>query len=193
MKHYYTLRAKLKSARTGYLRTKIQGERNKALSQSLNLSIGTKPSIEKGKTRHKIYTKQIEKSLEKKEKTIVFKQYIRPKGVSQEFLDRNYRGVELCQSAFHEGMTKKQFIHQNHPPSKVIVDKWKSFKKGSVDQDAIKERSKTEQAYRLFNKDIKEINEKAPFRQFYSGGPIRRVHMMKVIMANSAIRQRTDG
>ena len=182
LKQYYTLRAKLKTSRTKYLRNRIQGERNKALSFSLNLSrdLGTKPSIEKGRTRHKIYTSQIEKSLNNKDKKIVFKHYIRPRGVSQEFLDRNYRGVELCQSALHEGMSKKQFMHQNHPPSKIIKDPWKGFKKGSVEKEYIIARSKQEQAYRLFNKDIKEIHDKKPFKKFYSGGPINRIQMEKV-------------
>lgn len=184
LNHYYALRSKLKDARTSYMRSRIQTERNKSLSISLNISssreMSAGPALEKNKARHKIYTKKIQRSLDKKDKTIVFKQHIRPKGVSEEFFDRNYRGVEPCQSIFHEGITKKQFMHLNHPPSKIIVDKWKSYPKGSVDERSVKARSRLEQKYRLLPRDIKEIYKKTPFREFYSGGPPSRSNKFKV-------------
>lgn len=88
-------------------------------------------------------------------------------------------------------MTKKQFMHQNHPPSKIIVDPWKAFKKDSVDAEIVNERAKPEQAYRLFTKDIKVLNEKTPFKQYYSGGPVRRVHVSKVPFSLLATKQRS--
>lgn len=174
LEHYYKLRDKLKKARTKYLRARIQNEKDKSLSLNYTREIGTNTKIEHGRTHQRIYTKRIQKSLDRKENGVVFKQYMRPKGVSVDFLERNYRGVELCDKSVNSNMTKKQFIHLNHPPSKIINDPWKGFNQENIDQEYVKERGKSEQAYRLFNKDIKEISDKKAFHKFYSGGPVSR-------------------
>lgn len=178
--HYYKLREKLKKSRTRYLRGRIQEEKNKSLSVNYSREIGTNTKIEHGRTNQRIYTKKIEKSLEKKEKNVVFKQYLRPRGVSVDFLERNYRGVELCEKPLHKNITKKQFIHLNHPPSKVINDPYKGFNQENVDHEYIKQRSKPEQAYRLFNKDSREISDRSSFHKFYSGGPVSRQQQFSV-------------
>ena len=174
------LRSKLKQARNEYLVKKTRDSRRSGLSTSLEITksdaLGTTVEKELSRSRQRAYKAQLSRLLSKITPTNPTDSPNASFSPRKPHSPTPTKQRPLSAHVAHSTrISSKQQQHRNHPPSKVLEDKYKHADPKKLSRSLIQAQSRQEQSFRLYTRDSSTITKKEMFARFVSGGPVSRI------------------